>query len=224
MDREAFQMRLAALNPAWEAFLGEVLASGALETEDPEERRRLGLRMNPDGDADVPGAPYGLFRYPACPVCVERPPVLAGGRKGVVSVDADGAWREELGSDGGGGGHVGVLKPNVVMFGESIPAHVKTEAEMAVDSAAKLLVVGSSLATYSAWRLAKRAQERGMGFGILNIGGVRKEEVFFEGGVGSTTTNADAHKVASVRVSLPVEELLPKVVEAIKASRGAVRG
>jgi len=115
----------------------------------------------------------------------------------------------------------------VIMFGESIPAEVKTAAEEAIDSASKILVVGSSLATYSAWRLVKRAHERGMGIGILNMGGVRKEEVFFgellpqhqrfpgtEGG----DVGWKALRRELVRASLPAEDVLPGDVDAIRAA------
>lgn len=215
MDRDAFQARLAELNPAWATFLQELLQSGALDTEDPVERRRLGLRTNPDGDADVPGAPYTTFRYPACPSCLKRPPLLSDGSKGHVDVDKDGAWIPSNSTNG-----VGILKPNVIMFGESIPAVVKAEAEAAVDAACKILVVGSSLATYSAWRLVKRAHEQGMGIGILNMGGVRKEEAFF--GDYQHESGADglsALRRGIVRASLPSEEILPAVVEQLRQGK-----
>ncbi|OAP63554.1 hypothetical protein AYL99_02781 [Fonsecaea erecta] len=225
IDRDVFQKRLAELNPAWAEFLQQLLASGALDTENPMERRRLGFRTNPDGDADVPGAPYYTFRYPACPHCLKRPPILKDGSKGHVHVDADGAWIPSPRAPGVPDG-VGVLKPNVIMFGESISAEVKTAAEEAIDSAAKILVVGSSLATYSAWRLVKRAHERGMGIGILNMGGVRKEEAFFgdllphhhHQGQGDQHAGWTALRRDLVRASLPAEEILPAVVEAIQAN------
>ncbi|KIX98761.1 uncharacterized protein Z520_05222 [Fonsecaea multimorphosa CBS 102226] len=230
IDRDVFQKQLAELNPAWAEFLQQLLASGALDTENPVERRRLGFRTNPDGDADVPGAPYYTFRYPACPHCLKRPPILKDGSKGHVDVDADGAWipststtESSVAPNG-----VGVLKPNVIMFGESISADVKTAAEEAIDSAAKILVVGSSLATYSAWRLVKRAHERGMGIGILNMGGVRKEEVFFgdllphhlprHQGQEDRHAGWTALRRELVRASLPAEEILPAVVDAIRAN------
>ena len=226
MDRDVFQKRLADLNPAWADFLQQLLATGALDTENPAERHRLGYRTNPDGDADVPGAPYYTFRYPACPHCLRRPPILKDGSKGHVDVDADGAWIPSPAvsniSDA-----VGVLKPNVIMFGESIPAEVKTAAEDAIDSATEVLVVGSSLATYSAWRLVKRAHERGMGIGILNMGGVRKEEVFFgellphrHHVLGSKEREGSRESLRRdlVRASLPAEEILPRVVDAIRSS------
>ena len=61
MPRDEFQTKLAALNPLWKDFLSELLKTGALDTENPEERRKLGYRTNPDGDADVPGTHYGTF-------------------------------------------------------------------------------------------------------------------------------------------------------------------
>ncbi|KAF2021773.1 silencing information regulator [Aaosphaeria arxii CBS 175.79] len=194
--RSDFQSDLARLNPAWSTFLEEMLASGALDTENPDERRRKGMRTNPDGDVDVPGAPYGTFRYPACPVCLAA---ATAGRRAVVKVDDDGAWA--TGSTGG------ILKPAVVMFGESIAAGVKLAAEQAVDTASRMLVVGSSLATYSAWRLVKRAKEQGLPIAILNIGGVRGEDTFFAD-VPETNTGRDA-----VRAGENADKVLPQVVK-----------
>jgi NAD-dependent deacetylase sirtuin 4 len=152
-DRQLFQNDLASLNPAWSDFLNEMLASGALTTENPEERRRLGLKTNPDGDVDVPGVDYATFRYPACPSCLANPGKDKEGKRHVVEVDEDGAWKA-------GNSTAGILKPNVIMFGESIPDTTKVAAEKAIDEAARVLVLGSSLATYSAWRLVKRAREQ----------------------------------------------------------------
>ncbi|KAF2007363.1 DHS-like NAD/FAD-binding domain-containing protein, partial [Amniculicola lignicola CBS 123094] len=80
--------QLSMLNPAWAAFLTTLLTTGALNTEDPHSRRKLGLKANPDGDIDVPNAPYTTFRYPACPVCLAKTSSTAP----TVSTDADGAW------------------------------------------------------------------------------------------------------------------------------------
>lgn len=200
--RDTFQDEVARLNPAWAAFLTEALASGALETEDPDERRRRGFRTNPDGDVDLPDAPYTTFRYPACPTCLANPPVLADGSWAAVQVDREGAWKSPSSA--------GILKPAVVMFGESIAAHVKHSAEEAIDGAGRLLVLGTSLATYSAWRLAKRAKDRGMPIAIVNIGGVRGEEIFFAS-LDPRQTGAQG-----VRVELSTQELLPALVEALQ--------
>lgn len=202
--RDAFQAELARLNPAWAVFLAEVLASGALDTENPDERRAKGIRTNPDGDVDLPDAPYTTFRYPACPKCLASPPAEADGSRGKVEVDHEGAWQPS--STGG------ILKPAVIMFGESIPSRVKLAAEEAIDHAGKFLVLATSLATYSAWRLAKRAQDRGMPIAIINMGGVRGEEAFFG--------DIDPHQGAAqrVRIDMSTQEVLPALVEVLRKS------
>jgi NAD+-dependent protein deacetylase sirtuin 4 len=199
MPRDRFQQDLSRLNPAWATFLEELLRTGALDTENPAERRNKGYRTNPDGDADVPGAPYTTFRYPACPTCLKAAPRLRDGRPGHVEVDVNGAWSPKS--------TAGILKPNVIMFGESIPSEIKIAAEEAIDEADRIIIVGSSLATYSAWRLAKRAHERGMPIGILNLGGVRKEEAFF------ADIDISTGAEAAVRASQPAEVVLPAVLD-----------
>ncbi|TLD32492.1 DHS-like NAD/FAD-binding domain-containing protein [Venturia nashicola] len=202
--RSEFQKELSRLNPTWHEFLQEMLASGALTTEDPQERRMKGLRTNPDGDVDVPNADYQTFRYPACPKCLASPPEKGWNKedKGHVQVDKDGAWIPPS--------NVGMLKPAVIMFGESIPTAIKEAAEIAVDSANRILVIGSSLATYSAWRLVKRAKERKMPIGILNLGGVRGEEAFFKD-MGDTGE--------AVRISEYADKVLPEVIKIVEETR-----
>lgn len=205
--RDSFQEDLARLNPAWAAFLAEAIASRALDTENPEERRAKGIRSNPDGDVGLPEAPYSTFRYPACPNCLANPPPFASGSYGRVEVDDDGAWKPPS--------NAGILKPAVVMFGETISPSVKLTAEEAVTSAGKLMVIGTSLATYSAWRLAKLAKQRGMPLAIVNIGGVRGEDAFF--------IDIDPQQTGreTVRVEVPTEVILPAVVEALGHSSKA---
>lgn len=129
----------------------------------------------------------------------------ADGREGKVIVDRDGAWSPE--STGG------ILKPAVVMFGESIAGSVKASAERAIDSASRILVVGSSLATYSAWRLVKRAKENQMPIGILNIGGARGEDTFFAD-VPEGNTGRDA-----LRCSENADKVLPQVVKILEGMK-----
>jgi NAD-dependent SIR2 family protein deacetylase len=189
-NRDKFQDDLAGLNPTWAAFLKEMLESGALTTENPTERRRRGLKTNPDGDVDVPGIEYNTFRYPPCPKCLENPPE---GKH--VRVDANGAWSV--------GSTAGVLKPAVIMFGESITNPVKLAVQSAIDGASRILVLGSSLATYSAWRLVKKAKEEGIPIAIVNMGGVRGEEQFMSE-VPTIGLGRDG-----VRCNLSLEEVLP---------------
>jgi len=210
LPREEFQRSLSTLNPQWAAFLEEMLAVGALDSENPAERKAKGLNSNPDGDVDVPDAPYTTFRYPACPTCLANPPTLEDGTKARVGVDSDGAWSTNS--------TAGVLKPAVVMFGESIAPHIKTGAEEAIDSAGRILVVGSSLATYSAWRLVKRAKERNMPIGILNLGGVRGEESFF---ADIQPSNGGER---GMRCSESADKILPLVVDNLRGYPGYQMG
>src|SRR5262249_37565725 len=70
----------------------------------------------------------------------------------------------------------GVLKPRVVFFGDNVPRATVDEAFAAVDAADLLLVAGSSLAVFSAYRFPRRAAERGTPVAIVNRGPVRGEE------------------------------------------------
>ena len=204
LPRDDFQDALSKLNPAWAEFLVEAIASGALDTENPEERRAKGVKINPDGDVDIPGAPYTTFRYPACPHCLANPPIAVDGTQTRVEVDREGAWKPTS--------TAGILKPAVVMFGESIDSRVKEASEHAIDGSGRLLVLGTSLATYSAWRLARRAQDRGMPIAILNIGGVRGEEAFFQ----SLPISQEGE--AGVRVDMGTDKILPELVDRLKSS------
>lgn len=203
LPRDVFQDELARLNPAWASFLQEILASGALDTENPDERRRRGMRTNPDGDVDLPDAPYTTFRYPACPRCLAKPPATPDGARAVVEVDGDGAWKPTS--------TAGILKPAVTMFGENIRPQTKIDAEAAIEAAGKLLVMGTSLATYSAWRIAKRARDRGIPIAIMNLGGVRGEKQFFP----DDPSQAGAE---GVRLDMSTDELLPALVEQIRST------
>lgn len=194
LPRADFQASLERLNPAWSEFLARMVEQGALDTDNPEEQRRKGLKLNPDGDVDLAEAPYSTFRYPSCPTCLENPPTLEDGRKAIVEVENDGAWMSTS--------NAGILKPAVVMFGENIDPLVKSAAEEAIDDAGRLLILGSSLATYSAWRLVERAFKRGMPIGIINVGGVRNEAMLF-GNIGQSSSH--------VRCSHPSQLVLPPV-------------
>lgn len=71
----------------------------------------------------------------------------------------------------------GVLKPDVVFFGDNVP---KARADAAMEAAKgcdAFLVLGSSLMTMSAFRLVKAAREAGAATAIVNIGVTRADDL-----------------------------------------------
>ena len=67
----------------------------------------------------------------------------------------------------------GMLKPNVVFFGEFVPAERFTEASALVSAAEVLLVVGSSLAVNSGIRLVEQARRRRLPIIVINRGATK---------------------------------------------------
>lgn len=91
----------------------------------------------------------------------------------------------------------GVLKPNVVFFGENVPADRVEAAWALYDEADVLLVVGSSLAVYSGYRFALRAAREDKPLAIVNLGATR------------------ADGAATVRVDAPLGQVLPRLADAL---------
>jgi NAD+-dependent protein deacetylase sirtuin 4 len=69
----------------------------------------------------------------------------------------------------------GILKPDVVLFGENVPKGRVEEAFALLARAEVLLVVGSSLATYSGLRFVTRAVEDRKAVAIVNRGPTRAD-------------------------------------------------
>ncbi len=69
----------------------------------------------------------------------------------------------------------GLLKPDVVFYGENVPRARYTQALDALHAADAVLVIGSSLMVYSGFRFARMAHERGMPLAILNRGTTRAD-------------------------------------------------
>ncbi len=69
----------------------------------------------------------------------------------------------------------GVLKPAVVFFGANIAQPVAQRARALADGADAVLVVGSSLATWSSFRLAQAAAAAGRPVALLNVGPTRAD-------------------------------------------------
>lgn len=70
----------------------------------------------------------------------------------------------------------GILKPDIVYFGESVPRGRVDAAFAMVESADVLLVLGSSLTVMSGLRFVRRAAKLGMPVAIVNRGTTRGDE------------------------------------------------
>ncbi|KZO92854.1 DHS-like NAD/FAD-binding domain-containing protein [Calocera viscosa TUFC12733] len=129
-DRDGYQVRLEALNPAWKPLADKVGQE---------------LRTNPDGDVEVQGMDFGTFNIPPCEQC-----------------EADGIVET-------------VIKPDVTFFGESIREPVKDESYHLVEKTSRLLIIGTTMATYSAFRLIRHAVELNKPVILLNVGPTRAD-------------------------------------------------
>ena len=70
---------------------------------------------------------------------------------------------------------MGVLKPDVVFFGDNVPRERVSRAAQAVDDASALLVVGTSLTVYSGFRFAEQAHRLGKPVFAINQGQTRAD-------------------------------------------------
>jgi NAD-dependent SIR2 family protein deacetylase len=89
----------------------------------------------------------------------------------------------------------GIIKPDVVFFGENVPRQRVDEAWTLFDEAEALLVVGSSLAVFSGRRFTMKAQERGVPVAIAHMGPTRADEY------------------AACKVEAPLSVVLPRLAE-----------
>ncbi|KAK9455377.1 DHS-like NAD/FAD-binding domain-containing protein [Dipodascopsis uninucleata] len=191
--REEVQTQLSKLNPAWNDLLLQEL-DRLTKNASPDPIKDF--RLNPDGDLELPSSVrYEAFEYPTCPSCAS---------KGIAKASSSGAWITE--NEDVDVPHskrkckdVGVLKPNVVFFGEHVDEEIKKDADRKMQEASKILVAASSLATYSAFRLIKEGKTTGKRIGIINMGPVRGEH--------------DILTTDDIRVSFKVADILGLVLE-----------
>lgn len=157
---------------------------------------------------------HGTMRRVMCTHCGQ----IFDRRDLAVRVEADNPWitvpdAVELGPDGdvlpaSSDGFVspdcsvcgGMLKPDVVFFGEYIPVTKFQEAEQLVTTSQALLIAGSSLVVNSGIRLLERARRRKLPIVIVNRG----------------ETRADAR--ATVKVDAGTSEVLQALATALPAA------
>ena len=71
----------------------------------------------------------------------------------------------------------GVMKPDVVFFGESVPRDQVALAMEALAQSDAMLVVGSSLMVYSGFRFVHAAAQRGIPIAAVNLGRTRADDL-----------------------------------------------
>ena len=71
----------------------------------------------------------------------------------------------------------GLLKPDVVFFGEGVPAQRAHQALAAIACSDAMLVVGSSLMVYSGYRFAKAMADAGKPIAAINLGLTRADDL-----------------------------------------------
>lgn len=69
------------------------------------------------------------------------------------------------------------MKPDVVFFGENVARQTAANAMAAIENAAGLLVVGSSLMAYSAFRLCRAVADQGKPLIAINLGKTRADDL-----------------------------------------------
>jgi len=70
-----------------------------------------------------------------------------------------------------------ILKPDVVFFGENVPADRVRRAMSALEQASALLVVGSSLMVFSGFRFARAAARLSIPIALVNQGRTRADDL-----------------------------------------------
>lgn len=71
----------------------------------------------------------------------------------------------------------GTLMPTIVFFGGSIDEKVKLQAADLVTTSEQVIILGSTVQTYSAFRLLRLAQEQQKEIGIINLGETRADSI-----------------------------------------------
>lgn len=71
----------------------------------------------------------------------------------------------------------GILKPDVVFFGENVPRDQVAAAQASMAQADAMLIVGSSLMVYSGFRVVQMAAQRGIPIVAVNLGRTRADDL-----------------------------------------------
>jgi NAD-dependent SIR2 family protein deacetylase len=93
------------------------------------------------------------------------------------------------------------LKPDVVFFGENVAAQTAARAVSSIEQADGLLVIGSSLMAYSAFRLCKAIHEQGKPLIAVNFGKTRADDLL------------------DLKIEISCDQLLPELAQRLLATQ-----
>ncbi len=93
---------------------------------------------------------------------------------------------------------MGILKPDVVFFGEALPQDILSQAMMEANQCEVMLVIGSSLVVYPAAYVPVQAKQAGAKLIIVNKGPTEQDHL------------------ADIRIDAPAGEVMIKMINAIK--------
>lgn len=97
----------------------------------------------------------------------------------------------------------GMLKPDVVFFGENVPRERVRQAMGAIEVSDAMLVVGSSLMVYSGYRFVKAMADAGKPIAAINLGRTRADDLL-------TLKVADRCATALSFLMTPLQGRLPE--------------
>jgi NAD-dependent SIR2 family protein deacetylase len=97
----------------------------------------------------------------------------------------------------------GLLKPDVVFFGDGVAPATTSRALALVDSADALLVVGSSLMVFSGFRFCRMAAAAGKPIAAINLGVTRADDLL------------------TLKIDASAERLLPALRAAVSPQKSA---
>ena len=188
-DRKEYHNELVEWNQDWLNEYAPGVNNDSASSSSTNDKRS---DLRPDGDAELGlrVSDYDELVLPSCPRCGETndddhssqsPPQLPP-----------------------------FFKTDVVFFGDSVPKHRFGISNAAIDAADGVLCIGTSLAVHSAFRLAKRALERGTPLAILNVGQTRVEKEGLDS------------EILVTKLESPIGDTLNELVEILSREENSV--
>lgn len=71
----------------------------------------------------------------------------------------------------------GILKPDIIFFGDNVPRDIVQSVKINIGSSNALLILGTTLTTFSAYRIVLQAIAAKKPIAIINIGKTRADEL-----------------------------------------------